>query len=234
MTTVHHSTNMCEHANPPLNTVAPPTHVLRYLCTVPNAINVWTCPSALAHEPYTTPTKPWSQWNEPISPTSQIVPDTSLDYQPNTMSRRWIVRAAPLHPPHTPLVAYAHFQQTIWYLYASQATQQTITPLQRLRLQCYFLHHAHNFSALWRPHPHREFLYKAYNRGMRQALDAWDLGRWAQLLQVRIAYLPYETHAVICMLHAISHTHNWYTSVAPTTGLIYVAIHTHTPASLLC
>ena len=127
--------------------------------------------------------------------------------QSNTTSCRWIVQATPLHPPHAPPVAYARFQQPIWYLYASQATQQTVTPLQRLRLHRYFLHHAHSFSALWRPHPHREFLNKAYTRGMRQALDARVLGRWAQLLQDHIVYLPYETHPVIRMLPAISLTH---------------------------
>ena len=94
-------------------------------------------------------------------------------------------------------LAYARFQHTIWYLYVSQATTQTITPLQWLRLHCYFLHHAHSFSAPWRPHPHREYLYKAYTRGMHQALDTRDLGRWAHLLQDRIAYLPYETHPFI-------------------------------------
>ena len=62
---------------------------------------------------------------------------------------------------------------------------------------------------------------------MRQALDAKDLGRWAELLHKRVEHLPYETHPIIRMLRAISHTHAWHTSVTPATALIYIAIHTY-------
>ena len=61
---------------------------------------------------------------------------------------------------------------------------------------------------------------------MRRALDSKDLGRWAQLLHDRVAFLPYETRPPIPMLRAISRTHHWHTSVAPSTTLIYIAIHT--------
>ena len=62
---------------------------------------------------------------------------------------------------------------------------------------------------------------------MRQALDAKDLGRWAELLHKRVEHWPYETHPIIRMLRAISHTHAWHTSVTPATALIYIAIHTY-------
>ena len=62
---------------------------------------------------------------------------------------------------------------------------------------------------------------------MRQALDAKDLGRWAELLHKRVEHLPYETHPIIRMLRAISHTHAWHTSVTTATALIYIAIHTY-------
>ena len=70
-------------------------------------------------------------------------------------------------------------------------------------------------------------LYKTYTRGMRQALDSKDLGRWAELLQARVAYLPYDTHPIIRMLRATSRTHEWHTSVTPATILIYIAVHTY-------
>ena len=62
---------------------------------------------------------------------------------------------------------------------------------------------------------------------MRQALEAKDLGRWAELLQECVQYLPYKTHPIICMLLAICRSHHWHTSVAPPTILIYIAVHTH-------
>ena len=61
---------------------------------------------------------------------------------------------------------------------------------------------------------------------MQEALDAKDLGRWAKLLQARVAYLLYETHPIIRMLRATSRTHTWHTSVYAPTILIYIAVHT--------
>ena len=81
----------------------------------------------------------------------------------------------------------------------------------------------HGKSTVWHPHSQRDTLYKTYTRGMQAALDAKDLGRWAELLQARVEYLPYETHPIICMLRATSRTH---TSASPYTILIYVAVHT--------
>ena len=78
---------------------------------------------------------------------------------------------------------------------------------------------------MWQPHLHRPFLYKAYTRAMRNALDAKNLGAVATLLQARATYLPYETHPVIRMVRAISRAHHWHTSVTPATILIYVALH---------
>ena len=210
-------------------TVAAPTHVSRYLCSVIHAVNCWTTVAALAREPYHTPTAPWSQHNEPLSPETHLLicePDTPANYQSQATSRHWIVRNTALPPPHAAPVAYAQFQQKPWFLYASPDTIASLEPLQRLRIHCFFLNHPKSFSSLWQPHPHREFLYKSYSRCMRRALDSKDLGRWAQLLQDRVAFLPYETHPLIRMLRAITQTHHWHTSVAPSTILIYIAIHT--------
>ena len=45
---------------PQSHTVAPPTHLLRFLCIVLQAVNIWTDVSAPAGEPYRTPSQPWS------------------------------------------------------------------------------------------------------------------------------------------------------------------------------
>ena len=133
---------------PKINKVAPPTHVLRFLCTVLRAVNVWTDASALAHEPYHTPSQPWSQWNGTITNTTHIVlsaPDTPPAYQNQITSRSWVFRdTAP--PPPPPPVAYARFRTTLWYLYASPNTVHSITDTQRLRIHCFFLHHHHGKS----------------------------------------------------------------------------------------
>ena len=93
-----------------------------YPCTPLNVINMWTTVSALARQPYHTPTAPWSQWNNPITPASHIliyVPDTSTEYHSTVTSHRWILRATPLPQPHAPPVAFARLQTTNWFLYAS-------------------------------------------------------------------------------------------------------------------
>ena len=230
----HHMNNtplwQTVNACTPPTRAAPPTHVLRYMCSALDAVNAWTGVSALAREPYHTPTAPWSDNNAELSSTSHILvcsPETPEHYQQSITSRHWILRNTALPPPHPAPVAYARFQTTTWFLYVSSTTLHTASSLQRLRLHCYFLNQHNSYSALWHPHPQREFLYESYTRGMRQALNAKDLGHWAELLQKRVDYLPYETHPIIRMLRAISRTHAWHTSVTPATALIYIAIHAH-------
>ena len=75
--------------------------------------------------PFHTSTTPWSQWNKPITVDSHILicaPDTSANYQQSLTSRCWILRDAPLPPPHAPPVAYARFQTTNWFLYTTPST----------------------------------------------------------------------------------------------------------------
>ena len=216
---------------PQSHTIAPPTHVLHFLCTVLQAINIWTDVSALPREPFHTPSQPWSQWNETITHTSHIIlsgPDTSPAYQGHITSCSWVLRDTAAPPPTPPPIAYARFQSILWYLCASPETFKSITDTQRLRIHCFFLHHHHGKSTIGHTHPHRDTLYKTYTRGMHKALDAKDLGRWTKLLQARVAYLPYKTHPIIRLLRTTSRTQTWHTSMPPPppTILIYVAMHT--------
>ena len=143
-------------------TVAAPTHVTRYLCSVINAVNCWTTIAALAREPYHTPQAPLSQHNEPLSPDTHLrtcEPDTPANYQSQATSRRWIVRSTTLPPPHAALVAYPQFQQKPWFLYVSCDTITSLDLPQRLHIHYFFLNHPKRFFSLWQPQPHREFLY---------------------------------------------------------------------------
>ena len=110
---------------PQSSTVAPPTHVLRFLCTALQAVNIWTDVSALAREPYHTSQRQ-SQWNDTISHTSHIglsAPDTSPAYHSHITSRSWVFRDTALPPHHPPPpIAYARFKSILWYLYASPKT----------------------------------------------------------------------------------------------------------------
>ena len=104
----------------------------------------------------------------------------------------------PLLPPP---VAYARFQSILWYLYASTERVQSIKDTKRLHIHCFFLHHHHGKSTMWHTQPHKDTLYKTYTRGLREALDAKDLGRWRELLQAQVVY---KTHPIIHMLRATS------------------------------
>ena len=98
---------------------------------------------------------------------------------------------------------------------------------KRLGLHTFFNMHHHSFLTLWQPHESRIPIYKAFTKGIPQALAAEDLGRWATLMQERVPYLPYDTHPLIRLVRALSRTHMWHTSVSLDTRLIYFAIHSY-------
>ena len=210
--------------------VSPPTHVLRFFATVVNGISVWTHVNALASEHYHATRHPWSQWNTQLQAHTHVIhseQDTPHDLLPDHVTNRWSFTTAPRSPPLAAPTAAAKFQNTRWFLYASRATINTLNDTQRLRLHTFIRTHHQSYSDIWQPHPSRSSIYKAYTRGIRQALGAKDLGRWASLLQQRVTYLPYDTHPLIRLIRALSRTHTWHTSVSPDTMLIYVAVHTY-------
>ena len=153
--------------------------------------------------------------------------DTLHDHLPEHVTNRWSFTTAPRSPPLAAPVAAPKFQNTRWFLYSSGATINTLDDTHRLCPHTFIKTHHHSHSDIWQPQPSRCAIHKAYTRGIRPAFGAKDLGRWASLLQKRVAYLLYDTHPLIRLIRALSRTHAWHTSVSPDTMLIYVAIHTY-------
>ena len=159
--------------------LSPPTHVLRFFAAVLNGVSVWTHVNALASEHYYTTRHPWSQWNMQLQAHTHVIhseQDTPHDLLPDHVTNRWSFTTAPRSPPLAAPVAAAKFQNTRWFLYASGATINTLDDTQRLRLHTFIRTHHQSHSDIWQPHPSRSSIYKAYTRGIRQALGAKDLG----------------------------------------------------------
>ena len=54
-----------------------------------------------------------------------------------------------------------------------------------------------------------------------------NLGKWVQLQQCRIPWLPYDKHKGLREARRVTYVHTWYISVTPPSHLVYVVFHLH-------
>ena len=70
-------------------------------------------------------------------------------------------------------------------------------------------------------------MLRLYTRGIRAALQATNLGAWAELVQARVSHLRYEAHPVLQLLRGASHHNEWCLSTPPPGTLIYAMVHVY-------
>ena len=57
---------------------------------------------------------------------------------------------------------------------------------------------------------------------MQAALDDKNLGTWAELMQTRTRYLPWDTPPPLRMARRLSHVHRWFIALTPPKNVIYL------------
>ena len=79
-------------------------------------------------------------------------------------------------------------------------------------------------SSLRPPTPIQQghLILRALTMQMQIALDSKNLGRWAEVMQVRTRYLPFDKHPPLAMARRLSHAHHWFVAVTPPQFVIYL------------
>ena len=73
----------------------------------------------------------------------------------------------------------------------------------------------------------RKPICNALTRQIHRAAEEKNIGKWAQLQQKRIKFLPYDTHKGLQEARRLSFVHRWYVAVTPPHFLVYVIFNIH-------
>ena len=65
---------------------------------------------------------------------------------------------------------------------------------------------------------------------MSRCLEDNNLGRWGELMQVAIPFLPYDKHPSVAAARRLSRVASWNVGVPPDHYAIYIAVH----ISMMC
>ena len=122
-------------------------------------------------------------------------------------------------PTHL-LVASCHGHS----LYAPSNAMSQLSMIHIQRLHYLFVHEGKSHFPYSAP-PHSPNITRALTLQISEALQRKHIGNWAQLLQERTRFLPFDSHPVLRMTRRLSHVHHWRLLVTPPHNLLYVIYH---------
>ena len=164
-----------------------------------------------------------TSWDEcsPVLPLPSPLPDP--------LRHLWVwapaseVPTVQRHFPQMSTVGWFSTSQPI-HLMTSPRALDACDSIQIHRLHL-LLSHEGSSLLTHQPPPQSTNVLRALCIQMSRALSDKNLGRWAALHQLRVSYLPYNTHAALRMARRLSHVHVWYTNVTPPQYAVYLVFH---------
>ena len=105
----------------------------------------------------------------------------------------------------------------------------SLSPVQHLRLSLLFDEYGKCHMRYVHP-PQSKHIFWGLQFQMKSALQAVNLGRWADLMQASIPYWPYTSLPALRVLRRKSHVGEWYVHVPPPAFLVYVCVNLRTGA----
>ena len=109
----------------------------------------------------------------------------------------------------------------VFSLFTSSEALSHIDTIQTLRILLCLDEYGRTCLPLPCP-PKRHAICNAITIQMQGALQNKNIGKWAQLLQKRVQFLPYSTHKGPKEVHRIRYVHRWFLDVTPTKFLCFL------------